>query len=542
MYIGIACGINITGGFEMKLKSALIITGLFFVNSYSSVGWQTTRNGYSSGSCQIQSNKLRVIIHPFFAEVEEEAEIAPQGGVWSGDSKTLEIVDEFDLPTTTAIQSMLLWNGEKILKAKLKMKGDASKQYEDVVDREKIVPPRDPALIEQISDGRYRCRIYPVAIDGKRKLRVKYIVPISMETPTPQFPIKTIFTMDAYNQLRQIPLIVETENESGNKCVLKTKSASKSIAYNSVYLLSPSEITDSYTWYGAKASYLSIIPDKSTWNCSWSENVSDGPAKGYYSAIIMTVPDSIKSLVNEQLSPNEIQLEMGVTVGKSIYLTDVKNSGFQAMYCKSDTEWDGTVYWNGYNADGDKVFNCKQTATPVKKELSNGMLPLLWGLKYSQYEKKDALGALYGYVDSKMSLLTLESDTLGRDLSAIYNEKGVPSLLPEEIIVDSKKLPATPKESIIFEIGTGTLAHAHKVENLFDVVCNDMELKIVLNNKLGNVRVNMLDLSGRIIQQWTAEQLPSNNILIKMNRRYSGTFIIQIQHGARILQKKVVLR
>lgn len=526
----------------MKLKNALIITGLFFMNSYSSLGWQTTRNGYCSGSCQIQSIKLRVIVHPFFAEVEEEVEIAPFGGVWSGDNKTLEIVDEFDLPQTTAIQSMLLWNGDKILKAKLKMKGDASQQYEDVVDREKIVPPRDPALIEQISDGRYRCRIYPVAIDGMRKMRVKYIVPISMENSTPQFQIKTIFTADAYSQLRQIPLSVETVSDSGCKCVLKTKSVSKCIIYNSVYLLSPSEITEPYTWYGAKQSYLSIVPDKSIWNKTWSEYVSDGPAKGYYSAVIMTVPDSVKALVNEQLDPTGIQLEMGVTIGKSIYLSNVKNEGFQALYCKSEAEWDGTIYWNGYNADGDQVFNCKQITVPEKKGFSVGMLPLLWGLKYSQYEKKDALGALYGYVDSKMSLLALESDTLGRDLIAVYNEKGVPKLLPEEIVVDSKKLPATPKESIIFEIGTGILANDKRVENLFDVMCNGMELKIVLNNKLDNVRVNLLDLSGRIIQQWKSNQLSGENMVIKMNRRYSGTFIIQIQHGARILQKKVVLR
>lgn len=526
----------------MKLKSALIITGLFFMNSYSSIGWQTTRSGYCSGSCQIQSNKLRVIVHPFFAEVEEEVEIAPQGGVWTGDSKTLEIVDEFDLPKTTAIQSMLLWNGDKILKAKLKMKGDAAKQYEDVVDREKVVPPRDPALIEQISEGRYRCRIYPVSIDGKRKLRVKYIVPISMENSTPQFQIRTIFTMDAYNQLKQIPLTIETENETGNKCILKTRSTSKSVIYNSVYLLSPSEITEPYTWYGARTSYLSIIPDKSIWNNSWSEYVSDGPGKGYYSAVIMTIPDSVKGMVNEQLNPSGVQLEMGVTIGKTIYLSDVKTDGFQALYCKSDAKWDGTIYWNGYNKNGDLGFNHKQTTVPDTNGFSAGMLPLLWGLKYSQYEKKDALGALYGYVDSKMSLLALESDTLGRDLTAVYSEKGVPKLLPQEIVVDSNKLPTTPKESIIFEIGTGVLAHGYQIENHFDVVCNGNELKIVLNNKLDNVKVNLLDLSGRLIQQWTSKQLSGDNIVFKMNRRYSGTFIIQIQHGARILQKKVVLR
>lgn len=523
----------------MKLKSALIITGLFYVNSYSSLVWQTTRNGYSSGTCQIQSNKLRVVVHPFFAEVEEDAEIAPQGGIWSGDDKTLEIIDEFNLPGSVAIRSMLLWNGEKILKAKLKMKSDAIQQYEQVVNRQVV---RDPALIEQISDGRYRCRIYPVAIDGKRKIRIKYVVPITVVNAAPQFLISTIFTSDASPQLKQIPLTIETDSGTGNKCILKTRSVSKNIIYNSVYLLSPSEITDSPMWNNENISYLSIIQDKSIKN-AWNMHISDGPAAGYYSAVIMSIPDSVKAMVDEQLDPSGVQLEMGITIGKTIYLTDIKSSGLQALYCKSDSEWDGTVYWNGYNSNGDVEFNCKQKIASEKNGAVIGMLPLLWGLKYSQYEKKDALGALYGYVDSKMSLLALESDTLGRDLTTVYNEKGVPELLPEEIIVDSKKLPATPKESIIFEnSSSGVLAHSYGVENIFDVACNGSELKIVLNNKLDNVRVNLLDLSGRVIQQWTSNQLSGDNMVVKMNRRYSGTFIIQIQNGARILQKKVVLR
>jgi hypothetical protein len=433
---------------------------------------------------------------------------------------------------------MLLWNGDKILKAKMKMKSDAAQQYEQVVNREKIVPPRDPALIEQINDGRYRCRIYPVAIDGKRKIRIKYVVPITVVNSAPQFQISTIFTPDAYSQLKQIPLTIETEGDTGKKCILKTRNVVKNVIYNSVYILSPWELT----WNDESVSYLSIIPDNSV-RKAWSMHMSDGPAAGYYSAVIMSIPDSVKAMVNELLDPSGVQLEMGVSIGKTIYLTDIKSSGFQTLYCKSDAEWDGTVYWNGYSSNGDVKFSCKQKIIPEKDGTSTSMLPLLWGLKYSQYENKDALGALYGYVDSKMSLLALESDTLGRDLSAVYSEKGVPQLLPEEIIVDSKKLPATPKESIIFEISSsGVLAHGCDVENSFNIVCNGMELKIVSNSKLENVRVNMLNLSGQIIQQWTSKQVSGDNIIVKMNRRYSGTFIIQIQHGARILQKKVVLR
>jgi hypothetical protein len=527
----------------MRVLAAILICGFFIANSNSSMMWQTTRDGYSSGNCQVQSNKLRVIIHPFFAEVEEEAEIAAVGNVWSGNDRTLEIVNEFSLSQATAIQSMLLWNEDKILKAKLKMKSDANAQYENVVDRQKIiVAPRDPALIEQISDDYYRCRIYPVALNGNRKIRVRYIVPLTVENTVPQFQIATIFTSGSQYQLNQIPLIVERAENYGGKCILKTNSANKNINYSSVYLLNVSELTRYVSWQVPERVELSIIPDNSTINKAWTAHVSSGPVKGYYSAIVMTVPEAVAELVDEQLNPTGIQLEMGLTIGKTIYLADVRSGSYQAFYCKSDTAWDGTIFWNGYNSKGDQVFTYKQTITPEKSGTSIAMVPLLWGLKYTLHEKKGALGSLYGFVDSKMSLLALESDALQSDLAATYKENGVPLLLPEDVIVDSTKLPATPKESLIFEMGTGVKVARCNIDKFFDVIGNDLDLKIVLSEIVNGLHIKLLDLSGRAIQQWSTNKITGNMITVKMNNRYSGTFIVQIQDGARILQKKVVLR
>ena len=64
---------------------------------------------------------------------------------------------------------MLLWNGSQILKAKLKDRQLAREQYEDVVDRQKIVPPRDPALITYEGGGVYGIQIYPARLNESRK-------------------------------------------------------------------------------------------------------------------------------------------------------------------------------------------------------------------------------------------------------------------------------------------------------------------------------------------------------------------------------------
>jgi hypothetical protein len=51
----------------------------------------------------------------------------------------------------------------------------------------------------------------------------------------------------------------------------------------------------------------------------------------------------------------------------------------------------------------------------------------------------------------------------------------------------------------------------------------------------------MVDISGRIVQQWVADMTSGNMFSVKMNKRYSGTFLIRVQVGARVLQEKVVL-
>ncbi len=518
----------------MKCKKGLVIGLVLFVNSYSALFWQTTRDGFSNGVCQIQSSKLRVVVHPFFVEVEEDAEISPVGTLWRGDDKTLEIVNEFYIRPATAIQSMLLWNGDKILKAKLKLKDDADKEYEDVVDRQKsIAVPRDPAIIEYVNDTYYRCRIYPVALNGSRKIRIRYVVPITFKKGVPQFDIGTIFSTAQYSQYGQVQLTVENADSLTGKCILQTNTIHKSIMYNSVYLLSSSEMSGSFA----------IIPDVSIWKGAWTNHVSSGPAAGYYSTVFMALPDTVEALISEQLNPSGVQLEVGITIGNKVYLADLMTEGLFALYCKSDSLWDGTLFWNGYNRKGDQVFTCRQILIPDTSGASVSMIPLLWAVKYTFQEKRGALGALFGFVDSKMSLLALESDTLTQEVTEMYRNSGVPELLPEEIIIHQKKLPQTPKESVIFEShSTNVIASLNKSLTMFKVTGNGLSLQIVLSGTGSNVtRVTMVDISGRIVQQWVADMTSGNMFSVKMNKRYSGTFLIRVQVGARVLQEKVVL-
>ena len=94
---------------------------------------------------------------------------------------------------------------------------------------------------------------------------------------------------------------------------------------------------------------------------------------------------------------------------------------------KSTTPWDSVITWTCYNnSTGAVIFAYKQKISCISD--SNSLVPLIWAAKYSLKEGTNALGALYGFVDSKMSLLALESDTLDRTIALQYKDSGVPAL------------------------------------------------------------------------------------------------------------------
>jgi hypothetical protein len=165
---------------------ALAVASLFMASgAEAQVTWQTThadstRNGYSSGPCGLESGALRVTIFRAYLDVEEEAELSALGTVAAGaDAKTLEITGTFVLPAGSAVIGALLWEGDKLLQGKLLDRQTADSLYENIVDRNSVPPlrPRDPLILELTAKDTYRFRIYPVAAGHSRRIRLRYQLP-----------------------------------------------------------------------------------------------------------------------------------------------------------------------------------------------------------------------------------------------------------------------------------------------------------------------------------------------------------------------------
>jgi hypothetical protein len=534
-------------------KAARLFVVVFFVFSISSyanqIFWQTTRSGSSSGDCQLESNKIKLTVSPFYVDVEEEAVISARGSVNWGDPATLEIVGEFSLTKGTALRSLLLWNGQRLLKAKLKERTAADSAYQQVVDRE---IPRDPALVEVTGDNTYRFRIYPVGINGSRKIRVLYSVPYQVYNDGPQFRIATVFTAGAAQAPTQVPVEIRRSAQSTGTYILTDGEVKKTVDFGATYQIPYGDLAEqaysSWPYYtsGWQCKPLIIAPDTVTSSMAYTTTLDSGKAAGHYATVFASLPDSVAAAINE-LYPEgvteKISIEAKVVAGDDAYITDFNDKAFLGIYLKSTTAWDSSVTWKIFNAKGKEIYRCRQVYAPLADSLTKRMLPLVWGAKYSLAEGLGNLGALYGFTDRQMSLLALESDTLSKADADKYALSGIPPLKPEEIVIRQANIPSAPDEIVFFEFGSGVTRVAKTTDASFKIVllANRMVSLRFADCKAGTISARLFDIAGRVICSWNTIRVSGNTAELQLPQKARGCMILRVFTGGTVLQEKMTV-
>ncbi len=421
-------------------------------NAASYIQWRPTHNvswNYSQ-SCRLQSEKITVTLHPFFADVEEEATIQTIGSLYNGDSKSLEIFGEFQLAEGAALRSMLLWNGDKILKAKLRDRNEADSLYEEVVGREK---PRDPAIINWIGNNNYEFKIYPVEFNKERRIRILYSIPVTPSEDGIHFTVKPAFATGAAENPTSIPVKVKGDTSLTNNAILSYGSTKKPIVNGATYSVPQSEFyessyydynTNQYVYNGGTIGL--VVNNKASAKAS-SSVIAAGLTAGYYTGIITEAPQEFKTIVERDIVENHAIQTIIETGGESFINDNVSLDAPVGVYLKTSAPWVGLIKWNVYNpSTGKQLFTYEQRLTPELDTVNSPVVPPLWAAKYSLTTKNGDLGGLYGFVDQRMSLLALEADSLRSAEAALYETSGVPLLNASDIIVDVKKTPQSSLE------------------------------------------------------------------------------------------------
>jgi len=532
----------------LKSICILLITFPVLLSANSSYRWQTTHDGQSSGSCQLVSSSIHASVYDFHVDIVEEAEIKMIGTVWRGDETTLEIFGEFTLSKGTAVRSMLLWNGDQILKARLKERAAADSAYEDVVDRNAhLFVRRDPALIEYRGQNRYGFKIYPVNLNESRKIRILYTVPLRAGDTFTQYDIKTAFTAGASYIPDEIPLTIDikTKNRSNEPLphYITYGGRRRLVSANTTYII-PSSAFASYNWYYGNSNIksLKIIPKSEYLEKGYAYSTEAHLRPNYFYSVYARIPEV---LINDIGNLDTMTVEARISIKEKSYACDVKKDGIYSVSIKSQEPWDNAITWTAYNSRGDVVASVDKKLA-ISNSIYSNYLPLIWAANYSLDEEQGALGAMYGFVDSRMSLLALEEDVLESQFVEQYTESGVPQLTPEEIIFDDVHMPQAPLEYIDFDIQAATALRAEvdKTKTKISIVqISNREFEFHLPNVSDRrVSVTLFDMQGRLVFSKTDFSVKSGKIHLILPSYLKGSFIMKIHAGVEHQAKRIVLR
>jgi len=128
------------------------------------------------GSIHLVYSRLTVEVGPQWLDVEEEAEVGVTPW-WGTTSQPWSAEGTIVVPAGTAITGCMLWNGDTLLMGKLRGKTEANRIYDSLVPPHTTRWPLDPLLVEQLSETVYNLKLFPIATDGTRRFRLRYLVP-----------------------------------------------------------------------------------------------------------------------------------------------------------------------------------------------------------------------------------------------------------------------------------------------------------------------------------------------------------------------------
>jgi hypothetical protein len=285
-----------------------------------------------------------------------------------------------------------------------------------------------------------------------------------------------------------------------------------------------------------------IMPDTTTKIMACTAKIDSGKTSGNYTAVYAAPPDIVLSAYKELADSDNPTFEAKVMVGAEAYITDFNNKKYLGAYLKSSLPWDSTIYWTVYNSKGKVALRYGQKCAPQTDSLTQSLLPLIWGAKYSLVEGTGNLGGLFGFIDQNMSLLARETDTLCAADAATWGPKGVPVLKPNEIKINNADVPVAPDENVIFEFSDGVIKSLANKLLAFEIAITNHILKVTFNAfNNGAVRVVLFNINGKVIASWDHLSVAGNSLSLNLPQHAKGCMILRVYSGKAMFQKQCVV-
>ena len=156
------------------------------------------RNSWNLYEGTISEASLTIEPKGLFMEYGLFLEFSSEGSPWNDVSDTLEVVLNFALPVEAVVFDSWLWIEGEPVQAKIMDKWTASLIYEGIVKRR-----RDPSILSKLSATQYELRVFPMAGNETRKVKISYLMPAdwNRQMVTAQLPNAIIATSAIYPEV-----------------------------------------------------------------------------------------------------------------------------------------------------------------------------------------------------------------------------------------------------------------------------------------------------------------------------------------------------
>jgi hypothetical protein len=537
---------------------------------------QSTQGPTWVGTATIIKENMVVTVYPNYLDVELEWVFKADGTTPEQYADALEIVGNLTLERGSVVVGMLVWYKDKILKAKLKQKKWARIAYEQVVDRNSPVPPRprDPVIFEKVHDDNYDISIFPVAFQGTRRLRMRYLVPLYMNgdetfpqfgryghfyfinsyTPTGVITIKKGIGIERFSVTSFYSSVAPTYSKDSI-----TDSITIAQSTNPFYTISPKIAMDTMD---ANKTFINV--------CTTNSLILPGEFARINNFAVLRIIDSIKTHFSLLGSKNDSggTVNIFASIGNgaascSTGVTETMNNILNVndahwrmpIYVYSRTPINHKITWqvfyNGelFFKDSELTLYTESKSALVESKLyaSNNMLSIEKALPKS-------MAATFGFVDTSYAFLALEKDSLSHQLTDTYELSGVPLCDQGDIIADSSDTALIPAEGLFEEnfmlwhtaIKNKTMVLMKDLFNLFHCFFKNNKLIIHIDYSLYNghspFEISIYSIDGKCLMKWnnstignarTLEWSPHENGVV------SRSVIVRVRMGS-IVQSKTI--
>jgi hypothetical protein len=511
---------------------------------------QSTQGTPWTGTASIVREALSIVVYPDYLDVQLDWEFQVGGNRPASYDNALEIVGNLSLEAHSVVSGLLLWNGDAILKAKLKTREQARSEYEKVVDRDSPAPPmpHDPVILEKVGTDNYNLSVFPVAWGGTRKMRLRYVIPkIGGRFNNPQ-----AFSADASATIMRGPGVKSFALETTDDSLVAFEAPSVVLDKNRFEIQSyPSSL--------AKPRIRFIHPLLE--NAAMGSSVFFGDFTGFgisgrFTHVDFRLPAAIRNgaAVNAQ-GPFKIYATLKNredSCRTPIPLTGSGDAPLAEARIFSDTPLEPEIKWSVYKDD---VLALEYSETPELLKQGDGMqyARSFCALPFNSTSAKSpaSWATALGFIDSKYALVALESDALPASEAGQYRDWGVPNLSAADIVADkdTTRTDTTTRTQKETQPQTETaLSQSHGLPEGVGLQIRNGRLHIELGlaalESGKAVRISIHTLRGRTIRSWNRSDLSDGQIDWSPFEASlpAGVYLLEIKIGNRVHSHAVYLR